>query len=91
MWPGPELAVSQGVSDTMRQERPQLPAPNQVGTELWKMTDAMALEERAFSKSSLIYHDWVTLSATQLDFGIGAGVGILLRWGSSITARWQEA
>ncbi|RAP42587.1 ABC transporter permease [Rhodovulum viride] len=78
---GQELTVSQIVSDTLHQERPKLPAPHQVGAELWKTTGAMALEGRAFSKRSLIYHGWVTLSATLLGFAIGAGAGILLAVG----------
>lgn len=70
------------------QERPRLPAPHQVAVELWDSTIA----EEAFSRRgllrsgelsnrSLIYHGWVTLSATVLGFAIGAALGILLAVG----------
>ncbi|NDR55780.1 ABC transporter permease [Aliiruegeria sabulilitoris] len=67
-------------ADTLNQERPRLPAPHQVGRELWKTTGAMVLTGRGFSKRSLIYHGWVTLSATVLGFVIGtvAGVGLAI-------------
>jgi NitT/TauT family transport system permease protein len=78
---GQEVSLSQIVADTMHQERPKLPAPHQVGAELWKTTGGMALKGRAFSKRSLIYHGWITLSATLLGFAIGTGLGILLAIG----------
>ncbi|MEX5726827.1 NitT/TauT family transport system permease protein [Rhodovulum iodosum] len=76
-----ELTVAEIVADTLQQERPKLPAPHQVGAELWKTTGAMVLKGRAFSKRSLIYHGWITLSATLMGFAIGAGLGILLAVG----------
>ncbi|MEL6206289.1 MAG: ABC transporter permease [Pseudomonadota bacterium] len=63
------------------QERPRLPAPQQVGQELWKTTGGMILRGRAFSNRSLITHAWVTLSATLLGFGIGTALGVLLAIG----------
>ncbi len=57
--------------------RPRLPAPHQVATELWK-TVAM---EPITSKRSLVYHAWVTLSATLTGFCIGSVLGILLAVG----------
>jgi NitT/TauT family transport system permease protein len=66
---------------TFSQERPRLPAPHQVGQELWKSTGAMVLQGRAFSKRSLIYHAWVTLSATVLGFAIGTVAGVALAVG----------
>lgn len=65
------------VEATLSQERPKLPSPDQVVTELWKTT----LEVKPTSKRSLVYHAWVTLSATLLGFGLGAGLGILLAVG----------
>jgi NitT/TauT family transport system permease protein len=59
---------------TLAQERPRLPAPHQVAAELWKTT----VEVRPGSKRSLIYHGWVTLSATLAGFALGAGLGIML-------------
>jgi NitT/TauT family transport system permease protein len=66
---------------TFDQERPRLPAPHQVGAELWKTTGDMVLRGKAFSKRSLFFHAWVTLSATVLGFGIGTVAGVLLAVG----------
>lgn len=60
------------------QDRPQLPAPHQVGAELWKTTGGMIEKGRAFSKRSLILHGWITLSATLLGFVFGTALGIVL-------------
>lgn len=62
------------VRETWSQERPVLPSPHQVVTELWNTTAAMA----PTSKRSLVYHGWVTLSATLLGFVLGTFLGILL-------------
>ncbi|WP_425044105.1 ABC transporter permease [Primorskyibacter sp. S87] len=62
---------------TWSQERPRLPAPHQVGTELWDTT----FNKKITSKRSLVFHGWVTLSATLLGFAIGTGLGILLAVG----------
>ena len=58
-------------------ERPRLPSPHQVAAEIWKTT----VGTRITSKRSLVYHGWVTLSATLLGFAIGTGLGILLAVG----------
>lgn len=63
--------------DTWAQDKPRLPAPHQVVTELWETT----VEKKVTSKRSLIFHGWVTLSATLLGFGIGTVAGILLAVG----------
>lgn len=65
------------VAETWSQERPVLPAPHQVAQELVKTTFGMA----PTSKRSLVYHGWVTLSATLLGFAIGTGLGIVLAVG----------
>ncbi|MEX0349976.1 MAG: ABC transporter permease [Paracoccaceae bacterium] len=65
------------IDDTWEQERPRLPAPHQVAEELWDTT----VEKKITSKRSLVYHAWVTLSATLLGFAIGTGLGILLAVG----------
>ena len=85
---GVELSLAELVADTMAQSRPRLPAPHQVAVELWNTT---WVEERhgrrglwntgTLSNRSLIFHGWVTLSATLLGFGIGTGLGILLAVG----------
>ncbi|ASY63997.1 Pyrimidine ABC transporter, transmembrane component 1 [Sinorhizobium sojae CCBAU 05684] len=74
---GTEIALSDLVHNTMEQERPVLPAPHQVIAEIWDTTVNKAIT----SKRSLVYHAWITLSATLLGFGIGAALGILLAVG----------
>ena len=74
---GAELTTTTLVADTWSQDKPKLPAPHQVGAELWKTT----VEKKITSKRSLIYHSWVTLSATLLGFALGTGLGILLAVG----------
>ena len=58
-------------------DRPRLPGPQQVVAELWKTT----VGARITSKQSLVYHGWVTLSATLLGFAIGTTLGIALAVG----------
>lgn len=74
---GVTVSLSGLIPATLNQERPVLPAPHQVVTELVKSTFGMAIT----SKKSLVYHGWVTLSATLLGFAIGTGLGILLAVG----------
>ncbi|WP_369908040.1 ABC transporter permease [Tropicimonas sp. IMCC34043] len=69
------------IADTLRQDRPRLPGPDQVWRELWATTGAMVLEGKGLSKRSLLYHAWVTLSATVLGFAIGTVGGIALAVG----------
>jgi NitT/TauT family transport system permease protein len=65
------------VAQTMNLERPVLPTPHQVVSELVKSTFGM----KVTSKKSLVYHGWVTLSATLLGFAIGTGLGVALAVG----------
>ncbi len=74
---GTEVSLSEVVRDTMVQERPVLPPPHQVFKGLWDGVAGQAIT----SKRSLVYHGWVTLSATLLGFAIGTGLGILLAVG----------
>ena len=58
-------------------DRPRLPSPHQVAIEMY---------ESIFTKSptsprSLVFHGWVTLSATLLGFVIGTTLGVLLAVG----------
>ncbi len=48
--------------------------PHQVAIEVWNTT----VEKKITSKRSLVFHGWVTLSATLLGFVFGAGLGMLL-------------
>ncbi len=57
-------------------DRPRLPTPGQVGSELWKTTGEMALNGRPMSKRSLIYHGWITLQSTLWGFALGTVLGM---------------
>lgn len=74
---GQEVTLAQVIPQTLNQERPVLPAPHQVARGLWDGVTGQAVT----SKRSLVYHGWVTLSATLLGFGIGTAAGILLAVG----------
>ena len=85
---GQDLSFAALVTDTMSQQRPRLPAPHQVAAELWNSTVVEEMTGRrgfmntgSLSNRSLVYHGWVTLSATLLGFGIGSVLGILLAVG----------
>jgi NitT/TauT family transport system permease protein len=71
---GTTIGFMELLPKTMAQERPVLPAPHQVFAELWDTTVNKAIT----SKRSLVYHSWITLSATLMGFGMGAVLGILL-------------
>jgi NitT/TauT family transport system permease protein len=74
---GAEPTFVDVINDTMMQERPVLPAPHQVAVGLWEGLAG----QKVTSKRSLVYHGWVTLSATLVGFAIGTGLGILLAVG----------
>ena len=71
------LSTSELIADTWSQEKPRLPAPHQVGAEIWKTT----VEKKITSKRSLIYHSWITMQATLLGFGLGTALGFALAVG----------
>ena len=58
-------------------ERPVLPTPDQVLREFWKTTAGTPLS----SKRNLLYHTWITASATILGFVFGTLLGIALAIG----------
>jgi len=68
-WTFPQLVL-----DAWSQTRPVLPSPHQVLIDLWNSTAGQAIT----SKRSLVYHAWVTLSATLLGFALGTALGIVL-------------
>lgn len=74
---GTEVTTAQLLSETMAQERPVLPAPHQVLKGLW---DGVA-GQKISSKRSLVYHGWVTLSATLAGFVLGTAAGLILAIG----------
>tara|TARA_B100001093_G_scaffold111767_1_gene104145 strand:+ start:5860 stop:6777 length:918 start_codon:yes stop_codon:yes gene_type:complete len=65
------------IRQTFNQARPRLPAPHQILVELWNTT----ANKKITSKRSLVFHGWITLSATLLGFAIGTGLGIILAVG----------
>jgi len=65
------------IGATWSMERPVLPSPHQVVAEFWKTT----VETAPTSKRSLLYHAWITASATTLGFAFGAILGMLLAAG----------
>jgi len=71
------LTLPDLVARTLVQERPVLPAPHQVAVGLWEGVAGQAIN----SRRSLVWHAWVTLSATLAGFAIGTGAGILLAVG----------
>ena len=74
---GEEVTFSELVTDTLTQKRPVLPAPHQVAVGLWEGVAG----QKVTSKRSLVFHGWITLSATLAGFALGTGLGILLAVG----------
>jgi NitT/TauT family transport system permease protein len=70
-------SISTVVAGTWSMQHPVLPAPHQVLVEFWKTTFEMS----PTSKRSLVYHAWITASATLLGFAFGAILGMLLAAG----------
>ena len=71
------LTTGDLVRQTLTLERPVLPAPHQVAVGLWEGVAG----QKITSKRSLVWHGWVTLSATLAGFAIGTAAGILLAVG----------
>lgn len=71
------LTTGDLVCQTLTLDRPVLPAPHQVAAGLW---DGIA-GQKITSKRSLLWHGWITLSATLAGFAIGTAAGILLAVG----------
>jgi len=59
---------------SLNMERPKLPAPHQIASELYKLVFATP----PTSKRSLVYHALITLEETLIGFAIGAALGIAL-------------
>jgi NitT/TauT family transport system permease protein len=74
---GQPWTTAELVEGTWSMERPVLPTPGQILTEFWKTTAGTALT----SKRNLLYHAWITASATLLGFVLGALLGIALAIG----------
>ncbi|MFN4127368.1 ABC transporter permease [Pannonibacter indicus] len=72
-----DVPFTQLVADTMMQERPVMPSPQQVAVEIWDTT----VNRRITSNRSLFYHTGITLSSTLTGFAMGTLFGILLAVG----------
>ncbi|WP_430512249.1 ABC transporter permease [Pannonibacter phragmitetus] len=72
-----DVPFTQLVADTMMQERPVMPSPQQVAVEIWDTT----VNKRITSNRSLFYHTGITLSSTLTGFVLGTLLGILLAVG----------
>ena len=66
--------VSDLIATSLKWERPRLPAPHQI---LATFTDDV-FGYPVTSARSLVYHGWVTLSATVVGFLLGAVAGVIL-------------
>jgi NitT/TauT family transport system permease protein len=69
-----KYTVTDLIAGTMDAERPIVPAPHQVAINFFDTVFDYPLD----SPRSLVYHSWVTLSATLVGFAIGALFGIVL-------------
>ena len=74
---GETPTFSEFVGKTMSQPKPTLPAPHQVAQNVYENT----FLRRVTSNRSLVYHAWVTLSATLLGFAFGTALGIAIAVG----------
>ena len=69
-----KYSVGELIAGTLSAQRPVVPAPHQVVQNLVESV----FDYPPNSARSLLYHSWVTLSATVVGFAIGALFGILL-------------
>lgn len=69
-----DVGLFQFLADVYSQQRPVLPAPHQVAVEFWTSVFMQAPN----TPRSLIFHAWITLSATGLGFLFGTVLGIVL-------------
>ena len=73
------------ISGSLNMERPKLPAPHQVASELYKLV----LATPPTSKRSLVYHGLITFEETLVGFAIGAALGIGLAI-LIVSVRWLD-
>ncbi|MEZ5829889.1 MAG: ABC transporter permease [Dongiaceae bacterium] len=73
----PDYTFGDLVKAAWTMERPVLPAPDQIAVDLWKSTATL----KVTSKRSLVYHAYITASATLVGFAFGALLGVLLAAG----------
>jgi NitT/TauT family transport system permease protein len=73
------------IVDSLNMERPKLPGPHQVVSEMYKLIFATS----PTSKRSLVYHGLITLEETVIGFVIGAALGIGLAV-VIVSVRWLD-
>ncbi len=73
----PDWTATELVQDAWAMDRPVLPSPHQVATELKKTI----WDKKVTSKRSLVYHAGVTMSSAMLGFVLGTILGVLLAVG----------
>ena len=73
------------VVNSLNMERPKLPGPHQVVSELYRLVFATP----PTSKRSLVYHGAITLEETLIGFGVGVALGIGLAV-VIVSMRWLE-
>ena len=73
------------IRGSLNMERPKLPAPHQVASELYKLV----LDTPPTSKRSLVYHGAITLEETLIGFLIGSALGIGLAV-LIVSMRWLD-
>ena len=74
---GETISLAELLPRTLAQERPVLPAPHQVAAGLWEGIAG----QKITSRRSLVWHGWVTLSATLAGFVAGTLAGLMLAAG----------
>ena len=74
---GQPYTTTDFIQATWAMERPVLPAPHQIAREFKKTV----FDIKPTAKRSLVYHAYVTVSASVLGFALGALLGILLAVG----------
>jgi NitT/TauT family transport system permease protein len=73
------------IEGSLNMERPKLPAPHQVATELYKLVFLTP----PTSKRSLVYHGAITLEETLIGFAIGSALGVGLAV-MIVSMRWLD-
>ena len=74
-----DVSAQDLVGASLNMERPKLPAPHQVASELYKLV----LDAAPTSKRSLVYHGLITLEETLIGFAIGSALASASRFSSS--------
>jgi NitT/TauT family transport system permease protein len=80
-----DYSAQELVGASLNMERPKLPAPHQVASELYKLV----LDTAPTSKRSLVYHGLITLEETLIGFAVGSALGIGLAV-LIVSMRWLE-